>query len=106
MLKSATFNKSSVDIDNTELKCKSVSIDCSEFIEEKLTDNTFEERLRKSRIELVLYITEVADLYNVTKSVISRYECNIYNPTKEVLTILFSKFNMVYPCKDNSFLYI
>ena len=49
MLQSATFDKIGVSLDNTEFDGKSVSVDCSEFIEEKLTDNTFGERLRKSR---------------------------------------------------------
>ena len=41
-------------------------------------------------------IPEVAELCNVTKSVISGYECNRYNPTKEVLSLLSSKFSMDY----------
>ena len=76
MVQSATFDRNGVSIDNTELKGKSVSVDCSEFIQEKLTDNTFGERLRKSRLELGLSIQEVADMCNVTKSIISGYECN------------------------------
>ena len=100
MLQSATFYKSDVSIGNTEFDTKSVSVDCSEFIEEKLTDNTFGERLRKSRLKLGLSICEVADLCNVTKSVISGYECNRYNPTKEVLTLLSSKFDMDYLCME------
>ena len=71
MVQSATFDRNGVSIDNTELKGKSVSVDCSEFIQEKLTDNTFGERLRKSRLELGLSIPEVADMCNVTKSIIS-----------------------------------
>ena len=59
MVQSATFDRNGVSIDNTELKGKSVSVDCSEFIQEKLTDNTFGERLRKSRLELGLSIPEV-----------------------------------------------
>ena len=59
MLQSATFDESSISIDNTEFDTKSISVDCSEFIEEKLTDNTFGERLRKSRLELGLSISEV-----------------------------------------------
>ena len=73
MVQSATFDRNGVSIDNTELKGKSVSVDCSEFIQEKLTDNTFRERLRKSRLELGLSIQEVADMCNVTKSIISVY---------------------------------
>ena len=98
MLQSATFDESGVSIDNTEFNTKSVSVDCSEFIEEKLTDNTFGERLRKSRLELGLSIPEVASLCNVTKSIISGYECNRYNPTKEVLNLMSSKFDMDYLC--------
>ena len=98
MLQSATFDESSISIDNTEFDTKSISVDCSEFIEKKLTDNTFGERLRKSRLELGLSISEVAELCNVTNSVISGYECNRYNPTKEVLDLLSSKFDMDYLC--------
>jgi len=43
---------------------------------------------------------EVTDLCNVTKSVISGYECNRYNPTKEVLNLLSSKFDMDYICME------
>ena len=100
MLQSATFDGSAVSINNTEFDTKSVSVDCSEFIEEKLTDNTFRERLRKSRLELGLSIPEVAELCNVTNSVISGYECNRYNPTKEVLILLSSKFDMEYLCVE------
>ena len=100
MLQSATFDGSAVSINNTEFDTKSVSVDCSEFIEEKLTDNTFRERLRKSRLELGLSIPEVAELCNVTNSVISGYECNRYNPTKEVLILLSSKFDMEYLCME------
>ena len=100
MLQSATFDKVDVSIDSAEFNGKSVSIDCSEFIEEKLTDNTFGERLRKSRLELGLSIHEVADLCNVTKSIISGYECNRFNPTKEVLNLLSSRFDMEYLCME------
>ena len=100
MLQSATFDKTGISIENTELKGKSVSIDCSEFIEEKLTDNTFGERLRKSRLGLGLSIPEVADLCNVTKSIISGYECNRFNPTKDVLNLLSSKFDIDYLCME------
>ena len=100
MLQSATFDKNSVSVDNTEFDGKSVSVDCSEFIEEKLTDNTFGERLRKSRLKLGLSIPEVAELCNVTKSVISGYECNRINPTKDVLDLLSSKFDMDYLCME------
>ena len=100
MLQSATFDEDGVSIDSAEFNGKSVSIDCSEFIEEKLTDNTFGERLRKSRLELGLSIPEVADLCNVTKSIISGYECNRFNPTKEVLNLLSSRFDMEYLCME------
>ena len=100
MLQSATFDKNGVDVDNTRFDGNSVSVDCSEFIEEKLTDNTFGERLRKSRLELGLSIPEVAELCNVTNSVISGYECNRYNPTKEVLNLISSKFDMNYICME------
>ena len=69
-------------------------------MQEKLTDNTFGERLRKSRLELGLSIPEVAELCNVTKSVISGYECNRINPTKDVLDLLYYKFDMDYLCME------
>ena len=100
MLQSATFDESSISIDNTEFDTKSISVDCSEFIEKKLTDNTFGERLRKSRLELGLSISEVAELCNVTKSIISGYECNRYNTTKYVLNLLSSKFDLDYLCME------
>ena len=100
MLQSTTFDKNGINIENTEFDGKSVIVDCSEFIEEKLTDNTFGESLRKSRLKLGLSIPEVAELCNVTKSVISGYECNRYNPTKEVLDLLSSKFDMDYLCME------
>ena len=100
MLQSATFDKNGISIENTDFNGKSVSVDCSEFIQEKLTDNTFGERLRKSRLELGLSIPEVAKLCNVTKSVISGYECNRFNPTREVLNLMSSKFDMDYLCMD------
>ena len=100
MLQSATFDKNGVSIENTEFDAKSVSVDCSEFIEEKLTDNTFGERLRKSRLELGLSIPEVAEFCNVTKSIISGYECNRFNPTREVLNLMSSKFDMDYLCME------
>lgn len=100
MLQSATFDRSDVRIGNTKFDAKSVSVDCSEFIEEKLTDNTFGERLRKSRFKLELSIPKVAGLCNVTKSVIIGYECNRFNPTREVLNLMSSKFDMDYLCMD------
>ena len=100
MLQSATFSKSSVSVDSTGLDVKSVSVDCSDFIQEKLTNNTFGERLRKYRLELGLSIPEVAELCNVTNSLISGYERNRYNPTKEVLDLLSYKFDMDYLCMD------
>jgi len=47
-----------------------------------------------------LSILEVAELCNVTKSVISGYECNRYNPTKEVLNLMSSKFDIDYICME------
>lgn len=100
MNQSATFNECCLSVDSAEFNSKSVNIDCSEFIEEKLTDNTFGERLRKSRLKLDLSISDVANLCNVTDSVISGYKCNRYNPNKEVLTLLSSTFDMDYICID------
>ncbi|MGL4913534.1 MAG: helix-turn-helix domain-containing protein [Romboutsia sp.] len=100
MYQSATFEECGVSIDNTEFDGKSINVDCSEFIEENLTDKTFGERLRKSRLKLGLSISDVARLCNVTDSVISGYECNRYNPTKEILSLLSSIFDMDYLCID------
>ena len=41
MLQIPSVDKNSVRLDNTKFYVESVSVDCSEFIEEKLTDNTF-----------------------------------------------------------------
>lgn len=100
MFQSTTFDNISVSIDNTEFNGKSINIDCSEFVEEKLTDDTFGERLRKSRLNLGLSISDVANLCSITDSVISGYECNRYNPSKEVLTLLSSTFDIDYLCID------
>ena len=100
MLQSATVDEIGVSIDNTEFDAKSISVDCSDFIQEKLTDNTFGERLRKSRLELGFSIPEVANLCNVTNSVISGYECNRYNSTKEIFNLISSKFDMDYICME------
>ena len=56
MLQSSTFDESCISIEDTEFDARSVSIYCSEFIEVKLIDNTFGERLKKSRLELELSI--------------------------------------------------
>ena len=45
-------------------------------------------------------IPEVTELCNVTKSVISWYEYNIVNPTKDVLNLLSSRFDMNYICME------
>ena len=63
-------------------------------------EDTFGDRLRKSRIELGLSIPEVAKLCNVTNSIISGYESNRYYPTKKVLNLLSCKFDMNYICLD------
>ena len=41
MLQSATFDKSGVSIDTTEFDSKSVNVYCSDFLENKLSGNTF-----------------------------------------------------------------
>lgn len=96
MLQSATLDKSGVSIDNAKFDSKSVSVDCSNFFKNKLCDDTFGQRLRKSRLELGLSISDIANLCNVTDSFISGYECSRYNPTKEVLNLLSSAFDMSY----------
>lgn len=65
-----------------------------------MSDNTFGERLRKSRLELELSISDVANLCGVTKSIISGYELGRYYPSKEILTLLSSKFNIDYLCME------
>lgn len=49
-------------------------------------------------MELGLSISKVAKLCNVTDSVVSGYECSRYYPTKEVLNLLSSKFDIQYLC--------
>ena len=100
MLQSATFGKGDVSIDNTEFGSKSISVDCSNFLKNKLTDDTFGQRLRKSRLELGLSISEVAILCDVTNSIISGYELERYMPTKDILIKLSFKFDMDYLCMD------
>lgn len=100
MLQSATFGECDVSVDNTEFGSKSISVDCSGFLENKLTDDTFGQRLRKSRSELGLSISDVAILCGVTNSIISGYELERYMPTKDTLDKLSSKFDMDYLCMD------
>ena len=107
MYKSATFNDDIVELPkptiDTSVKLNnvdSVGIDYTNLTTPELNEDTFGGRLRKCRLELGLSISEVADLCNVTKSVISGYELNRYTPTKEVLNLLSSTFNMDYLCMD------
>ncbi|MDB8794608.1 helix-turn-helix transcriptional regulator [Romboutsia sp. 1001216sp1] len=105
MYKSATLENDDIidlpkiDISTTqELKNidpVDINLNAHEFKED-----TFGDRLRKSRIELVLSISEITELCGVTKSVISGYELNRYVPTKEVLNLLSSKFDMNYICVE------
>ena len=100
MNESATFDNKAKTIENTGVNIKSVNVDCSEFIEKKLSDKTFGERLRRSRLELGLSISDVANLCGVTKSIISGYELGRYYPSKEILILISSKFNMDYLCME------
>ncbi len=100
MLQSATFDEHCVSLDNTKFNSKSITVNCSEFLENKLTDYTFGQRLRKSRLELGLSISEVAILCGVTNSIISGYELVRYMPTKDILAKLSSKFDMDYLCSE------
>ena len=100
MLQSATFSESGITVDNTKFDSKSISVDCSDFLENKLTDDTFGQRLRKSRLELAFSICDVANLCGVTNSVISGYELERYMPTKDILDKLSSKFNIDYLCME------
>ena len=65
-----------------------------------LTEDTFGERLRKSRLELGLQIKDLAKICGVTPSVISGYEVGRYYPSKEILYKLSSTFNIEYICKN------
>lgn len=47
-----------------------------------------------------MFIPEVTTLCNATKPVISVYKCNKYNPTKDVLNLLYYKFDMDYLFMD------
>lgn len=86
---------------NTTLPQELEDIDSVDInLVKKLNEDSFGERLRKSRIELGLSISDVASLCKVTKSVINGYECNRYNPTKNVLILLSSKFDMDYLCME------
>lgn len=107
MYKSATFENDVVElskhtIDNCiKLKdVKDIGIDYSNLTTPELNEDTFGGRLRKSRLELGLSVSKVADLCNVTKSVMSGYELNRYTPTKEVLKLLSSKFDTDYLCME------
>ena len=100
MLQSATFDEDGISIDNTEFDSKYVSVNCSDFLENKLSYDTFGQRLRKSRLELGLSISDVAILCGVTNSIISGYELERYMPTKNILDKLSSKFDMDYLCMD------
>lgn len=79
------MDKSGIIIDNTEFGSKSIRVDYSEFLENKLTNDTFGQRLPKSRLELALSISHVANLCGVTNSVISGYKLERYIPTKDIL---------------------
>lgn len=98
MNKNATFEKCDELVDTAELDKKSFNVDCSELLEKKLSDDTFGERLRKSRLELGLSISDLAHLCNVTKSIISGYELGRYYPSKKILLILSSTFDINYLC--------
>ena len=91
MNKSATFDNKGEIIENTELNIKSVNVDCSEFIQKKLSDDTFGERLRKSRLELGLSISDVANLCGVTKSIISVYDFLLRYHLPDCITPFSSK---------------
>ena len=82
------------------LKYDYYSVDCSDFLENKLTDDTFGQRLRKSILELGFSICDVANLCGVTNSVISGYELERYMPAKDILDKLSSKFDMDYLCME------
>ncbi len=107
MYKSATSKEDVVDSPkppiepSSELKdINTIGLNYTDLTTPKLKEDTFGDRLRKSRIELGLSISEVAKLCGVTDSVVSGYECNRYNPTKEVLILLSSIFDIDYLCVD------
>jgi DNA-binding XRE family transcriptional regulator len=78
----------------------SVGINYTGLTTPELKEDTFGQRLRKSRVELGLTIRDVADICDVTPSVVDGYELARYYPSKEVLDKLSSTFDINYLCRD------
>lgn len=107
MYESATLKEDVVDWPklpiepSSELKdISTIGLNYTDLTTPKLKEDTFGDRLKKSRLELGLSISQVAKLCGVTDSVVSGYEGNRYNPTKEILTLLSSTFDIDYLCMD------
>jgi DNA-binding XRE family transcriptional regulator len=76
----------------------SVGINYTDLTTPELKEDTFGQRLRKSRLELGLTIRDVADICGITTSVVDGYELGRYYPSKEILDKLFSTFDINYLC--------
>ncbi|RDY22843.1 XRE family transcriptional regulator [Romboutsia maritimum] len=63
-------------------------------------ENTFNGRLRKSRIENNISIQDLASMIGVTKSLVSAYEVGRYFPNIGILNKIGKYFDMDYLCRD------
>ena len=104
MVQSATFDRNGVSIDNTELKGKSVSVDCSEFIQEKGENsdlvpywslaNINEETIKIERIVPMYPMSKDQVKYNRLIKVLSLYRLTLGQPRQEeLLNSLGSNFD-------------
>ena len=96
------INSPKQNIDSSsELKdVDSVDINYTDLTTPELKENTFGQRLRKSRLELGLSVKDVADICKITPSVVNGYELERFYPSKEILYLLSSTFNVNYLCSD------
>lgn len=96
------INSPKQNIDSSsELKdVDSVDINYTDLTTPELKKNTFGQRLRKSRLELGLSVKDVADICKITPSVVNGYELERFYPSKEILDLLSSTFNVNYLCSD------
>ena len=96
------INSPKQNIDSSsELKdVDSVDINYTDLTTPELKENTFGQRLRKSRLELGLSVKDVADICKITPSVVNGYELERFYPSKEILDLLSSTFNVNYLCSD------
>jgi len=107
MNESATLEENEVELPkqykdlSSELEdINSVGINYINLTTPDIREDTFGQRLRKSRLELGLTIRDVADLCGVTPSVIDEYELGRYYPSKDILDKLSSTFDVNYLCRD------